>query len=109
MIVDGKRIGKLLGQVNRASMRELEKPTNGESVNQIMARVHRANMRSLDRNAPCEPITAAIVMEAYEEFLAGDFRTQMTEKYGIQYPLNMNVIDKSDLEKKDGKQISEDA
>jgi hypothetical protein len=69
MIVDGRRIGYLLERVNRAAMRTLE------------------------RHAPGESMTAAIVMEAYEEFLAGDFRKQMTEKFGIEYPLNFNVKD----------------
>lgn len=55
---------------------------------------HRAFMRALDRHAPGEPIVAALVMESYEEFLAEDFKTQMTEQYGLEYPINLKVVDK---------------
>jgi hypothetical protein len=61
----------------------------GERVGKLMHLVHKNAMKTLDRHAPSDPKLAAIVMEAYEEFLATDFREQMTKKYGIQYPLNL--------------------
>lgn len=64
----------------------------------LMNIVHRAAMKALDRHAPTDPpIVPALVMEQYEEFLGehGDFRKQMIEKYGIEYPLNFRVKEQS--------------
>ena len=69
----------------------------GSTVGFLLGKVNDAAMKTLQRHAPCDPMIAAIVMEAYEEFLGTDFRRQMTEKYKIEYPLNFNVVD---MEKK---------
>lgn len=64
-----------------------------EVLDELLQRVNKAAMRTLQKYAPNDPMIAAIVMEAYEEFLSGDFREQMTEKYKIEYPLNFRLWD----------------
>lgn len=115
MKINGQRIGYLLGRACNTTNRIINQPYEGETAERLFRRLHVANMRTMDRHAPCEPMTVAIVMEAFEEsmrqsiddepslqnlvcrkyleFLEGDFRVQMTEKYAIQYPLNFDVKD----------------
>jgi len=63
------------------------------SLARIMRVVDRAAMRALERELPGKDMTPvwALVMEMYETYLGEDFRKQMTEKYGIEYPLDIEA------------------
>lgn len=40
---------------------------------------------------PCSANLVAVCMKAYEDFLGSGFRNQMTEHYGLEYPLNFEM------------------
>ena len=103
MKIASERIGKLAQICLRNCKEVIKKQKLRQETPDALKRLSEVCLQALDRHAPQDPHTAALVGELLAEtnkFLAryfdGPFKQMMTEKYGIEYPLNINVKDEDE-------------
>ena len=63
-------------------------------IKHLMGLIHKKSMATLARHN-ASPEEGALVMEAYQEYLATDFQKEITERLGIEYPLNIKSIEEA--------------
>jgi len=68
--------------------------TDGGSFTQTLNRAHRAFFNVLKKDFPGDANIWAILFNAYLTYLDEELPDQMTEHYGIEYPLDAEVVTK---------------